>query len=151
MSRYCGRKHRLDYQPLFGKMSPHTSSHFGEDQRPNPGDSGNRAYRKHVGTVCVPKFRSAQQDMSAPKTVTTQRGKSNGDFPRTLRSLVSVQLWLSKLREQYYFFTFFMTQHAFFKRYPVLTLLLYPVLGFDMTSPKFKLRNYRVFWVSTFM
>ena len=59
MSRYCGRKHWLDYQPLFGKRSPHTSSHFGEDQRPNPGDSGNRAYRKHVGTVCVPKFRSA--------------------------------------------------------------------------------------------
>ena len=33
---------RLDYQPLFGKMSPH-SSLFGEDQRPDPGDGGNRA------------------------------------------------------------------------------------------------------------
>ena len=32
---------RLDYQPLFGKMSPH--SLFGEDQRPDPGDGGNRA------------------------------------------------------------------------------------------------------------
>ena len=28
---------RLDYQPLFGKMSPHSS------QRPDPGDGGNRA------------------------------------------------------------------------------------------------------------
>ena len=27
---------RLDYQPLFGKMNPH----FGEDQRPDPGDGG---------------------------------------------------------------------------------------------------------------
>ena len=36
---------RLDYQPLFGKMSPHSSpSLFGEDQRPDPGDGGNRAY-----------------------------------------------------------------------------------------------------------
>ena len=40
---------RLDYQPLFGKMSPHSSpertkeSLFGEDQRPDPGDGGNRA------------------------------------------------------------------------------------------------------------
>ena len=33
---------RLDYQPLFGKMSPHSSP--GEDQRPDPGDGGNRAY-----------------------------------------------------------------------------------------------------------
>ena len=36
---------RLDYQPLFGKMSPHSSpereSLFGEDQRPDPGDGGN--------------------------------------------------------------------------------------------------------------
>ena len=32
---------RLDYQPLFGKMSPHSS----EDQRPDPGDGGNRAYK----------------------------------------------------------------------------------------------------------
>ena len=31
---------RLDYQPLFGKMSPHS---FPEDQRPDPGDGGNRA------------------------------------------------------------------------------------------------------------
>ena len=29
---------RLDYQPLFGKMSPHSSP--GEDQRPDPGDGG---------------------------------------------------------------------------------------------------------------
>ena len=34
---------RLDYQPLFGKMSPHSSP--GEDQRPDPGDGGNRAYQ----------------------------------------------------------------------------------------------------------
>ena len=37
---------RLDYQPLFGKMSPHSSPEralFGEDQRPDPGDGGNRA------------------------------------------------------------------------------------------------------------
>ena len=26
-----------------------------------------------------------------------------------------------------------------------------PILGFHMMSPKFKLRNYRFFWVSTFM
>ena len=40
-----GHKGRLDYQPLFGKMSPHSShTHlFGEDQRPDPGDGGNRA------------------------------------------------------------------------------------------------------------
>ena len=37
---------RLDYQPLFGKMSPHSSPERGggEDQRPDPGDGGNRAY-----------------------------------------------------------------------------------------------------------
>ena len=36
---------RLDYQPLFGKMSPHSSPErlFGEDHRPDPGDGGNRA------------------------------------------------------------------------------------------------------------
>ena len=37
---------RLDYQPLFGKMSPHSSPERGgeeEDQRPDPGDGGNRA------------------------------------------------------------------------------------------------------------
>ena len=39
---WCGRiKARLDYRPLFGKMSPHSSprksSLFGEDQRPDPG------------------------------------------------------------------------------------------------------------------
>ena len=33
---------RLDYEPLFGKMSPHLSP--GEDQKPHPGDGGNRAY-----------------------------------------------------------------------------------------------------------
>ena len=32
---------RLDYQLLFGKMSPHSSPD--EDQRPDPGDDGNRA------------------------------------------------------------------------------------------------------------
>ena len=38
---------RLDYQPLFGKMSPHSSpSLFGEEQRPDPGDGGNRAYAR---------------------------------------------------------------------------------------------------------
>ena len=41
------RKSRLDYQPLFGKMSPHSSPPPpGEDQRPDPGDGENRAYRK---------------------------------------------------------------------------------------------------------
>ena len=44
--------------------------------------------RKYVDSVCVLKFRSA------PKTAAT--------FPRTLWSLVSVQLCLSKLREQYF-------------------------------------------------
>ena len=40
--------HRLDYQPLFGKMSPHSHPPlFGEDQRPDPGDGGNRAYSPH--------------------------------------------------------------------------------------------------------
>ena len=29
--------------------------------------------------------------------------------------------------------------------------LVIAILGFHMTSPKFKLRNYRFFWVSTFM
>ena len=43
----CVIECRLDYQPLFGKLSPHSSpkeSLFGEDQRPDPGDGGNRAY-----------------------------------------------------------------------------------------------------------
>ena len=35
--RIGGMIARLDYQPLFGKMSP-------QDQRPDPGDGGNRAY-----------------------------------------------------------------------------------------------------------
>ena len=35
--------HRLDYLPLFGKMSQHSSPERGEDQRPDPGDGGNRA------------------------------------------------------------------------------------------------------------
>ena len=39
-------KLRLDYQPLFGKMSPHSSPFFGEDQRLDPGDGGNWAYSK---------------------------------------------------------------------------------------------------------
>ena len=34
---------RLDYQPLFGTLIPRKSL-FGEDQRPDPGDGGNRAY-----------------------------------------------------------------------------------------------------------
>ena len=34
---------RLDYQPLFWKMSPHSSPRRREDQRPDPGDGGNRA------------------------------------------------------------------------------------------------------------
>ena len=39
----CIKSCRLDYQPLLGKMSPHSSP--GEDQRPDPGDGGNRAYK----------------------------------------------------------------------------------------------------------
>ena len=35
---------RLNYQPLFGKMSPHSSPREEEDQRPDPGDGGNRAW-----------------------------------------------------------------------------------------------------------
>ena len=34
---------RLDYHPLFGKMSPHSSPRRREDQRLDPGDGGNRA------------------------------------------------------------------------------------------------------------
>ena len=34
---------RLGYQPLFGKMSPHSSPRRG-GSRPDPGDGGNRAY-----------------------------------------------------------------------------------------------------------
>ena len=34
----CHQNIRLDYQPLLGKMSPHS-------QRPDPGDGGNRAYQ----------------------------------------------------------------------------------------------------------
>ena len=34
---------RLNYQPLFGKMSPHSSPREEEDQRLDPRDSGNRA------------------------------------------------------------------------------------------------------------
>ena len=42
---------RLDYQPLFGKMSPHSSPE--EDQRPVPGDGGNRAY---LSSLLLPLF-----------------------------------------------------------------------------------------------
>ena len=35
---------RLDYQPLFGKMSPHSSPSLRGGSRPDPGDGGNRAY-----------------------------------------------------------------------------------------------------------
>ena len=42
---------RLDYQPLFGKMSPHSSPLFGEDQSPDPGDGGNRAYGGRGGNI----------------------------------------------------------------------------------------------------
>ena len=46
---------------------------------------------------------------------------------------MSVQLWLSKPREQYFKFSC-NTQHAFFKRYPVLTLLfpIVPMLKNDL-------------------
>ena len=46
ISRHLSRNiipNRLDYQPLFGEMSPHSSPLFGEDQRPDPGNGGNRA------------------------------------------------------------------------------------------------------------
>ena len=38
----------FDYQPILRKMSPHSSPQksFGEDQSPDPGDGGNRAYVK---------------------------------------------------------------------------------------------------------
>ena len=40
-------KCRLDYQPLFGKMSPHSFPlSLRGGSRPDPGDGGNRAYAK---------------------------------------------------------------------------------------------------------
>ena len=39
-----GSKLGSNYQPLFGKMSPHSSPREEEDQRLDPGDGGNRAY-----------------------------------------------------------------------------------------------------------
>ena len=58
------------------------------------------------------------------KWLPLKRSKSNGHFPRTLWSLVSVQLWLRKPREQH-LTTFYNTQHAFFKRYPFFTLFFH--------------------------
>ena len=45
---------RLDYQPLFGKMSPHSS-------RPDPGDGGNRAY-----TIGFHNTYPVENDLSGP-------------------------------------------------------------------------------------
>ena len=68
------------------------------------------------------------------KRLPLMRSKSNDHFPRTLWSMVSVHLWLSKLRERY--FQFFIIHSMHFLKdtrfWPCYFLFIVPVVKNDL-------------------